>query len=82
MQKYAFSIDDGAHTEQLEVFTSLEEATKYYENEVKKAEKDPEKYFNQSASEWSDDFYPHIELTKVDEDEYYEDDIDSWAPDY
>ena len=82
MQKYAFSVDDGAHTDQQKVFTSLEEATKYFQDQVKEAEKDPEKYFGQSKSDWNDDCFPHIEITKVDDDNIFQDEVDEWVPDY
>ena len=80
MAKYAFSYDDGAHTNRIEEFTSLEEAQKYYDKEVQKAMEDPEKYFDQSKEDWTEDFYPHIELHTIDEDDLYDEEIDSWAP--
>ena len=79
--KYAFAINDGEHTDQLETFNSFEEAMKFYEEQEKEAEKDPEKYFGQSRSDWTDDFYPHIELREIDEEGIYVDDIESWSPD-
>ena len=81
MTKYVFCIDDGEHNEQIEEFTSLEEAKKFYEKEEKAAMADPEKYFSQSKKDWSEDFYPNIELNEWDGEEFICT-IDDWNPDF
>ena len=80
MTKYVFCIDDGEHNDQIEEFTSLEEAKKFYEKEEKAAMADPEKYFGQSKEDWSEDFYPNIELNEWDGEEFI-DWIETWSPD-
>ncbi len=80
--RYAFAINDGEHTDILETFDSLEEGMKYYEEQEKEVEKDPEKYFDLGPkSDWTDDCYPHIELREIDEEGIYVDDVLSWHPD-
>ena len=46
--------DDGEHTIDIEVFTSLDEANKCFINETKEAQKDLGKYFGSPPSEWDD----------------------------
>ncbi len=72
--------DDGDHSTELEEFTSLEEATKYFVNEVKTAKKDLEEYFGSSPSDWEEDCLPHIEVAKISEEEGTET-INCWVPD-
>ena len=40
---------------------------------------DPEKYFSQSKEDWSEDFYPNIELNEWDGEEFV-DWIETWSP--
>ena len=65
----------------METFYSFDKGMKFFEENEKEAEKDPEKYFNQSKSEWTDEFYPHIELNEMSEDDELEDTLASWSPD-
>ena len=83
MTKYVFCIDDGEHTEQIEEFTSLEEARKFYKKEEKKVDEDPEKYFGQSKEDWSEDYYPDISLNEYggENDEEFIDWIEVCSPD-
>ena len=81
MSKYAVYYDDGAHSYQLEVFTSEEEARKTYLEEIAKFKANPAEYTEQNPNDWDDEFYPDFELAVVDdEDECYLDTIDSWNP--
>jgi len=77
--KYAVYMDDGAHTNQLEVFTSLKDATKAFVAEVATAKQDLAGYFGSSPDEWDEEFYPHIELSEVDDDETYVDSLNCWT---
>ena len=72
--------DDGDHSTELEEFKSLEEATKYFVNEVKTAKKDLEEYFGSSPSYCEEDCLPHIEVTKISGEEGTET-INCWVPD-
>ena len=80
MTKYAVYWDDGIHCNQIDVFTSLKQATKFFVSEVIEAKKDLEIYFGSSPKEWDDDFYGHIELSEVDdEDECYVETLNVWT---
>ena len=79
--RYGFGIDDGVHFQIEKRFPTIEEATKFFKDEVKEAEKDPEKYFHQSKEDWTDDCFPHIELHTI-EDSGYGEEIEAWQPDY
>ena len=82
MTKYAVYWDDGAHCNQIDVFTSLQEATIFFASEVTKAKEDLEGYFLSNPKDWDDDFYGYIELSEVDdEDECFIDTLNCWTLD-
>ena len=80
MNKYAVYYDDGAHSCQLEIFSSEDEARKAFTEEVAKFKANPAEYTEQNPSDWDDEFFPDFELAVVDEDECYIDTIDWWSP--
>ena len=69
MTKYAVYYDDGYHAYQLEVFTSKDEAEKFFIAEVNKFKADPVKYTEMTPDEYHPDGPPDLELAEVDEDD-------------
>ena len=80
MTKYAVYWDDGAHCNQIDVFTSLKKATKFFANEVTEAKKNLQEYFGSNPKEWDDDFFGHIQLSEVDDEgECYVEALNVWT---
>lgn len=79
-QKFAVYHDDGAHSYQLGVFNTLESAKQFWLEQVEEFKKDPEEFCGSTPEDWDDDFLPWLELAKVDDEENFIDDINTWSP--
>ena len=83
---YILYYEDGEHSETLGNYTSLEEGTKAFNEQVAEAKKDVETYFGMQPTDWNDESTPFIELCEwiVDEEDEDEgalgDPILEWVP--
>ena len=81
MTKFAVYYDDGEHNQQLEVFTSRDEAVKCFVEEVEKYKADPAGYTGMTPDDYHPDGPPDLELAVVDDDECYVDTLNAWTLD-
>ena len=79
MTYYSLLFDHHDHTYHLADFTSLEDANKAFLVEVEKFKADPAGYTDDDPSTWNDEYFPHLEIIKCDDEDNILDDINAFS---